>query len=305
LPPSLFSIEESAFRVCSNLTAIEAMPNVEYIGEHAFSGCLKLADIEFGNKLKKIGTRAFAYTSLETVLIPKSVEIMDCAFDRADNLRTVIFEDGMIYIPRRAISSYLSNDVMSVTDIQLPNSIEEIGKYAFSNCSKIVEIVLPPYLRNIEEAAFENCTSIKNVVIPSATERISDNAFNGCHNLSTLSWESDSLINSIGKRFIADTSVREVCIPCSIKNMAYAFDGAACLEIVIFEDGTKNIPNRAFSFENGMGSENSCINVFIPESIISISQTAFIDAPTIKIHCVENSYAHLYAKENNLTVTLL
>ena len=61
------------FENCSNLTSIELSDSLSFIGDKTFFGCLALTSIEIPQSVKVIGRGAFAYTGLNSVVIPNSV----------------------------------------------------------------------------------------------------------------------------------------------------------------------------------------------------------------------------------------
>ena len=49
--------------------------------------------------------------------------------------------------------------------IELPNTIETIGKYAFYQCGKLLEIELPESVKTVEPYAFSSCSSLKDLKV--------------------------------------------------------------------------------------------------------------------------------------------
>lgn len=54
------SIEDNAFKDCSNLTSVDIPNSVESIGNSAFSGCYSLTSITIPNSVTNIGDNAFS-----------------------------------------------------------------------------------------------------------------------------------------------------------------------------------------------------------------------------------------------------
>ena len=109
----------------------------------------------------------FYGTQITSVTIPKTIQnlygqeypgnISRSCFYGADKLKTVVFEYGILSVPR----------------------------YALLNCSSIISIVLPSTVEVVENGAFIG-TSIADLIIDEVVARIDDNAFNNCTNLSTF-----------------------------------------------------------------------------------------------------------------------
>lgn len=70
--------------------------------------------------------------------------------------------------------------------VKLPNTLKEIGNYAFSNCISLRSINIPNSVTNIGEAAFVNCKSLKEITIPGSIKRINEDTFWKCNNLKNV-----------------------------------------------------------------------------------------------------------------------
>lgn len=68
------------------------------------------------------------------------------------------------------------SDCKRLNSIELPDSIAEIGEYAFGRCARLTEINLPAGLTTIEAGAF-NSTGITEFDLPNGLKTIGDKAF--------------------------------------------------------------------------------------------------------------------------------
>ena len=73
----------------------------------------------------------------------------------------------------------------ALTRVDLPNTIEIIGQFAFEK-SSITEITLPNSVKSIYFWAFQNCTKLKKITIGSKCNLIEGSAFNGCTSLKSV-----------------------------------------------------------------------------------------------------------------------
>jgi len=111
-------------------------------------------------RIERIGERAFAGSSIVSVVIPA----------------------GVGYIEERAFMG--CSFLVSVT---LPNTLITLGRRVFFNCSMLENINIPRSLVTIEEGAFFNCSSLKEIHIPDTLRKLGSRAFSGCIGIRTLS----------------------------------------------------------------------------------------------------------------------
>ncbi len=126
-----------AFYGCTSLTSIEIPASVQTIGEAAFEACVKLATVKFDkeSRLETIDSRSFYSCPITTIDIPASVEIIGAAaFSGCTRLASVKFESNS---QLKAIAGgYNPSDgafygCTSLTSIEIPASVQTIGKAAF------------------------------------------------------------------------------------------------------------------------------------------------------------------------------
>ena len=134
---NVISIENSAFKDCSNLTSVTIPNSVTSIGESAFKYCSGLTSVTIPNSVTSIAEETFyRCSSLTSVTIPNSVtSIGDYAF-------------------------YWCSGLTSVT---IPNSVTSIGVWAFWACTGLTSITIPNSVTSIGDEAFSLCKEIENV----------------------------------------------------------------------------------------------------------------------------------------------
>ena len=140
----------------------------------------------------------------------------------------------------------------SLTSLIIPDSVTNIGDYAFSGCRSLTDIVIPDSVTNIGDYAFWNCGSLTNIVIPNSVTSIGDNAFEYCFSLSNL-------IIPDGVTSIGDG----------------AFVGCTSLSSVVIPDSVSCIGNNAF------GCCESLTDIVIPNSVTSIGESAFYECSSL------------------------
>ena len=64
-----------------------------------------------------------------------------------------------------------------LTNVELHEGLEEIGKGAFFECMSLQAIVIPLSVKVIDEGAFRNFSQLMNVELPEGLEEIGKGAF--------------------------------------------------------------------------------------------------------------------------------
>lgn len=71
-------------------------------------------------------------------------------------------------------------DCDSLSEITLLNSLQHIGRSAFSFCVSLEKITFPDGLLTIGASAFERCNALTEVVVPDRVTTIGNYAFDRC-----------------------------------------------------------------------------------------------------------------------------
>ena len=152
-------IGDNAFNGCPNLQRVSLASTVTSVGRWAFDSCNKLEDIDLGS-VKKIGRAAFQYDKiLQSITIPEGVECLD---------------------------SLLFQSCISLTNVNLPTTLNKIQRSAFYGCTNLTSITLPQSLKSIEDAAFSTCKKLVSIRIPLSVESIGQKVFYGCDSLRSI-----------------------------------------------------------------------------------------------------------------------
>ena len=252
------SIGKYAFNGCTGLTSVEIPDSVTSIGEYAFNGCTGLTSVTIGNGVTSIG-----YSAFNDCIFLTSVEVSDiavwCRVNFADS------EANPLYY---AHNLYLNNEL--ITDLNIPNSVTNIGTNAFYNCRGLTSVDIPDSVTSIGGYAFSGCTGLTSVTIPDSVTSIGYYAFS---NTAWYTNQPNGLIYA-GKvaykykgTMPANTSV---VLKEGTKGISSsAFKGCTGLTSVTIGNGVTSIGWDAFSYCTGLTS------VTIPDSVTSIGGEAF------------------------------
>lgn len=144
-----------------------------------------------------------------------------------------------------AITAYIGD----LTNVHVPSTYQEkpivsIETRAFYDCSKITEVSLPDTVNEIGEEAFGYCTSLKRIDI-SACKRIKGHAFIGCTSLTEMTIPNGVI--SIGEKPFAEcSSLKKVAIY-SGEISAKVFAGNKYIEEIILGENVTDIAQFAFA----------------------------------------------------------
>ena len=63
------------------------------------------------------------------------------------------------------MSEYVFKECRSLTDVDLPDGIEDIYSEAFSGCTALTHITLPRSVFHIDRDVFEGCTALTDIYV--------------------------------------------------------------------------------------------------------------------------------------------
>ena len=266
IPETVTEIGKGAFRDCSRLESITIPDTVTMIGDSAFENCDNLKNVKISENLKKLGMMAFGNCdALTEIEIPKNITTVAYnefynpvrgPFTGSDSLQTVVFEEGMTWLP-----AYILSGCSGFTTVKIPETVTEIGGGAFRDCSRLESITIPDTVTMIGDSAFENCDNLKNVKISENLKKLGMMAFGNCDALT------------------------EIEIPKNITTVAYnefynpvrgPFTGSDSLQTVVFEEGMTWLPAYILSGCSGFTT------VKIPETVTEIGGGAFSDCSRLE-----------------------
>lgn len=259
------SVGDYSFYECTSLTRVILPDTLTEIGSHAFAKCTALTEIELNEGLSTIEDRGFEdCTALKRVFIPISVEdgLVSYTYNPSSNkawgifnncreLTTVEFAEGTTRIHSGLFGG------SGLKEITFPESVTEIGMYAFANCESLEEINFSDSMKRIEERAFSNCTSVKKLDFPENINYI------GAHS------------------FDSDGALTEVSIPLNWQNVDIyyeynsgdhnawgIFNGCSSLKTVNFAEGTTYI-------HGGMFAGSGLTEIDLPDTVATVGDYAF------------------------------
>ena len=194
LPASVTKIPSHMFDGCTSLTSVTALSEIESIGDGAFQDCSSLTGIDFPGTLTSIGSSAFqGCASLVSVPnLGKVTKMGSGAFRECKNLRASVDLSSLQSIPGYAFCYTpvkivgLCDNLKSIGDwafiwsnvvVQLPETLEKIGNYAFYGGTLPEQFSIPDSVTSVGTAAFSGVDGAKDVTIGRGLTKIPSDMF--------------------------------------------------------------------------------------------------------------------------------
>ena len=301
------NIADCAISYCQDLVSVMLPETVTYMGETPFYRCPSLENINVsGSNGVYSSKNGVLFTGNSLLVYPQGKKdtqyavpagtdlICDYAFLNNEYLESVTFPDSLECIGRSAFS--LAQSLKSVT---IPGSVEEIYSMAFNCCESLENLTISNGVGHIGTWAFLNCVSLKSVTIPGSVYLIEEWVFDGCTSLSEVALCNG--VNSIGDFAFAEcSSISRVTIPNSVEYIGMgAFYGCTSLESVTIPKSVTTIDELAFGYyykENGEDYEYAKVDGFTvygvsgseAERYANDNGFAFIELPEIIFPDVAN-----------------
>ena len=208
----------------------------------------------------------------------------------------------------------------NLTDIEIPNSVTNIGNYAFESCNSLTNVTIPNSLTSIGEGLFYGCYNLINIIIQDSVTSIGDRAFASCVSLTSatiprsVKYIGDSMFNSLylktlyyegsadewltaisnsageGYYYSPNTNAEnfyingDLTIKSDITEIPdYAFENCKSLTSVNVPDSVTIIGDCSFS------NCSSLENINIGGGVSDIYETAFMDCGKLKNIYVDSS----------------
>ena len=315
-------IGDSAFSGNKVIQSVTIPGSIKTIGQSAFYNCTGLKTLNLNEGLNTIKGQAFMNCPISTLVIPDSVNAIDCyhykvnttseahhgAFEGCTYLTEVIIGDGLTTIRQdtfrgcislkdlvigdgvETIELYAFENCSSLETLNLGIAVQSIGNQAFRNCIMLREINFTDSVKFIGEYAFERCSSLVSVNIPGSVQTISWGAFLDCSGLKNLKL-NEGLITIQGRAFM-NCPITSVVIPDSVLTIE-------CLHLNV--NTTKEAHHGAFE-----GCQ-FLTEVIIGNGLKTISRETFKDCSSLKTLVIGDSVTiiELYAFENCSSLEIL
>lgn len=270
---NLTTIEESTFARCRSLHSIKIPNSVTSIARFAFTECRSLTYVDLGNGVRTIDYDAFEYCySLSSINLEYVETIGTSAFARCYSLTYVKFGSSLKTI------GYSAFNECPLKAITLPNSITELGSYAFSNNSYLESLSIP-FIGTTREDTSHNLIYI-----------LGDQTMNALKTLvvtNAISIGSSALYNSNN---LVSVTINDSCSSIG----ASAFYGCKALQYVKLPSSLQRLDGSTFSYCEKLTS------ITLPNSLTYIGESCFIFCTSLTNVVIPNNVTYIgsYAFEN-------
>lgn len=284
IPKGILTVSNSAFEGCSGLTDVTIAAKT--INAKAFAECTNLKAVKMEEGVTTIQGMAFANTQISAVSIPSTLTTAgttkEGTIEKGPFAGTMIAtvhgqtrdsteaQEGATILPEtKKIPDNLFLGCTSIIDVQIPETVTEIGQKAFKDASSVENVTFAVNtetgkVKGVEKigiSAFDGCNSLQELVLPETVTEVLQGAFANEGALvkadmsraaSLKKWEKES--------FKGDTALAEVVLPTA--------------------SGITAIPDGAFAGCTSLTGEN----LKIPKNIVTITANAFKESGLKKLY---------------------
>lgn len=282
------------------------------IAEGCFIGCKQIVSFSFPKTLQSIGAGAFSETEWLKMQPSGILYIGNIAYAYIGKEQMPQNYELTIQEGTTGITGYAFYDCPNLKSIELPSSVNNIGRSAFGKCPNI-EIIsvaednpiydsrykcnavletntnrlvvgcknstIPNNCKIIGKDAFLGCENLKSVAWVSEVETIDNYAFYGCSSLQNLIFP-DKLKNVAADAFQGCKNINSLYIGASLQNLSYShFSSMTKLNSIVVSENNKmyDSRNRCNAIIDKTNDELilGCGNTLIPSTIKSIGHSAF------------------------------
>lgn len=284
IPKGVLTVSNSAFEGCSGLT--DVMIAAKTINAKAFAECTNLKAVKMEEGVTTIQGMAFANTQISAVTIPSTLTTAgttkEGTIEKGPFAGTMIAtvhgqtedsteaQEGATILPEtKKIPDNLFLGCTSIIDVQIPETVTEIGQKAFKDASSVENVTFAVNtetgrVKGVEKigiSAFDGCSSLRELVLPETVTELLQGAFANEGALVKADMSRAASLKKWEKElFKGDTALAEVVLPTA--------------------GGITAIPDGAFAGCTSLTGEN----LKIPKNIVTITANAFKESGLKKLY---------------------
>ena len=220
-----------------------------------------------GVNIKSIANNAFVASDntkpLQSINMENASYLTTFSFSDFINLKYATLPKTLVEIPQKAFFN------CPLTTINLPDTVEKIGNYAFKGTSLSGSLYLPNSLKTIGISAFEGLKLTGTLTIPDSVTTISNEAFYN-DKFTKLVIGPNSSLTTIGNNAFRNNQISNaIALPKSLTTIGYNAFRANSISKLALNYGLRSIGYEAFESNKITGTIN------IPVTVEKIDAQAF------------------------------
>ena len=297
IPKGILTVSNSAFEGCSGLTDVTIAAKT--INAKAFAECTNLKAVKMEEGVTTIQGMAFANTQISAVTIPSTLTTAgttkEGTIEKGPFAGTMIAtvhgqtedsteaQEGATILPEtQKIPDNLFLGCTSIIDVQIPETVTEIGQKAFKDASSVENVTFAVNtetgkVKGVEKigiSAFDGCSSLQELVLPETVTEVLQGAFANegalvkadmSRTASLKKWDKES--------FKGDTALAEVILP-TAGGITAIPDGAFAGCTTLTGENLK-IPKNIVTITANAFKESGLKKLYIPNQVTTIGASAF------------------------------
>lgn len=286
----------ATYYIPQSLRRVYILSGSTQLGSEAFAGCYTLISVTLPATLYNIGAQPLkGCYGLTVVTTPSSIALgMMFGSDFYENSYAAVQNGITYYIPSSLrtvnalggrISAHAYQGLSSLTAVNIPSSVTQIGAYALAGCSGLTEISLHNNITRIDEYAFKGCSGITAISLPSGAT-VGAGALSGCsllasisikgnaplHNLfGTVSYDGSYQVRQANKYFYVPSSLTNIIIKDTTVIADSLLEGFSAVSTLSLPNNITKIGAYAFY---GLQVLNE---IALPATLSEVGESAFYD----------------------------
>lgn len=225
LPEGVRSLADGLFFNCAALTSLEVPDGAVRLDWYVFRFCENLQSLRIGSGVKSVGEGVtWDCSSLKSLVVDEENPVFDsrdgcnAVIETATN--TLVFGCRSTQIPASVtdIGQRSFYGCSELTSLMIPEGVKHIWREAFCG-SGLCRVTFPETLQTVGKQAFSHCFNLSDITLSAAVENIENGAFSFCRNISSVTCMAETVPTTAADAFYgADLSAATLYVPVAALN---------------------------------------------------------------------------------------